>query len=49
MKGQTLIKIIGLAATVVGAGATIVGDMVNEQKMKNEVASQVAKAVANKK
>lgn len=48
MQGKTLIKIIGLAATILGAGATIVGDMVNEQKMKNEVASEVAKAIANK-
>ncbi len=48
MKSKTLIKIIGLAATIIGAGMAIVSDLVNEQKMKDEVASEVAKAIAEK-
>lgn len=49
METKTLIKILGIASTIVGAGATIVSEFVNEKKMDDKIAEKVAEALANKK
>lgn len=46
--GKT-IKIIGLIATVVGMGASLVTDYVNEKKTDTKIAEKVNEAVANLK
>lgn len=49
METKTLIKILGIASTIVGAGATIVSEFVNEKKMDDKIAEKVAEALVNKK
>lgn len=41
-----LIKGIGLAATVVGLGATLITDWVNEKKMDEKIEEKVNEALA---
>lgn len=48
MKNINAIKLVGLAATVLGAVATIVSGMVNDKKMEHEIACEVAKAIAER-
>jgi hypothetical protein len=52
MKGRLffmkIIKILGLAATVIGIGATLVTDWVNEKKMEEKIEEKVNSALANK-
>lgn len=43
-----LIKVLGLAATVVGVAATFVTDWVNEQKMDEKIEAKVNKALAKR-
>lgn len=43
-----IIKILGLAATVIGIGATLVTDWVNEKKMEEKIEEKVNSALANK-
>lgn len=41
-----LIKVLGLAATVIGVAATLVTDWVNEQKMDEKIEEKVNEALA---
>ncbi|MBS6180516.1 MAG: hypothetical protein KH921_06985 [Erysipelotrichaceae bacterium] len=43
-----LIKVLGLAATVVGVAATLVTDWVNEQKMDEKIEEKVNEALAKR-
>lgn len=47
MNGK-LIKVLGLAATVVGVAATLVTDWVNEQKMDEKIEEKVNEALAKR-
>lgn len=46
MFNKGLIKIIGLAASLLGIGATLVSDWVSEKKMDEKIAEKVAEAFA---
>lgn len=43
-----LVKVLGLAATVVGVAATLVTDWVNEQKMDEKIEEKVNEALARR-
>lgn len=43
-----LIKVLGLAATVIGVAATFVTDWVNEQKMDEKIEEKVNEALAKR-
>jgi len=43
-----LIKVLGLAASVVGVAATLLSDWVNEQKMDEKIEEKVNEAFAKK-
>ena len=43
-----LIKTIGFAATVIGIGATLITDWVNEKKMEEKIDEKVSKAFAER-
>lgn len=43
-----IIKILGVAATVIGMGATLLTDWVNEKKMDERIAEKVLEAIAKK-
>ena len=48
MKHKTnskVVKIIGIAASLIGAGCTLVSGWVSDRRMEDEVAEQVQKAV----
>lgn len=45
-KKSTMIKLIGLAATVIGLGVNLVTDWVNEQKMEEMIEEKVNEALA---
>lgn len=45
--GTVLIKGIGIAATAIGIGATLITDWVNEQKMNEKIEEKVKEALAN--
>ena len=47
MNGK-LVKVLGLAATVVGVAATLVTDWVNEQKMDEKIEEKVNEALAKR-
>lgn len=49
METKTLMKILGIASTIIGAGATVVSEFVNEKKMDEKIAEKVAEALADKK
>lgn len=49
METKTLMKILGIASTIIGAGATVVSEFVNEKKMDEKIAKKVAEALADKK
>lgn len=42
---NNLIKIIGVAATIIGMGATILSDWANEQKMNERIKKEVNDAL----
>ena len=44
-----LVKCIGLAATAVGVGATLVTDWVNDKKMDQKIEDKVNEALSKKK
>lgn len=44
-----LVKGIGLAATAVGVGATLVTDWVNDKKMDQKIEDKVNEALSKKK
>lgn len=46
MNGK-VIKIIGIAASVVGAVATLVGGWAGDKQMDDKIAKKVADAIAN--
>lgn len=43
-----LIKVLGLAATVIGVAATLVTDWVNDQKMDEKIEAKVNEALAKR-
>lgn len=43
-----LIKILGMAATVIGMGATLLTEWVNDKKMDERIAEKVIKAIDKK-
>lgn len=43
-----LIKVLGLAATVIGVAATLVTDWVNEQKMDEKIEEKVNEALVKR-
>ena len=43
-----IIKILGVAATVIGMGATLLTDWVNDKKMDEKIAEKVLEAIAKK-
>lgn len=47
MNGK-IIKIIGLAATVIGLGANLVTDWADEQKMNDKIDEKVNEALAKR-
>lgn len=47
MSGK-IIKIIGLAATVIGLGANLINDWADEQKMNAEIDKKVDEALAKR-
>jgi predicted transcriptional regulator len=46
MLNKGLIKIIGLLASLLGIGASLVSDWVSEKKMDEKIAEKVAEAFA---
>lgn len=42
-----LIKILGITATVVGMGATLITDWVNEKKMEEKIEEKINEALAD--
>jgi hypothetical protein len=48
MKGKNLIKVLGLAATVIGMGAALITDWVNDKKMDEKIDERINEALANK-
>lgn len=45
---NNLIKSIGFAATLVGMGATLITDYVNEKKMEEKIQEKVDEALARR-
>lgn len=43
-----IIKILGVAATVIDMGATLLTDWVNDKKMDEKIAEKVLEAIAKK-
>jgi len=43
-----LIKVLGIAATVIGMGATLVTDWVNDKKMDEKILEKVNEAFAKR-
>lgn len=48
MFNKNLIKILGVAATIIGVGATLLTDWVNEQKMDEKIEEKVSEALARR-
>ena len=48
MINKKLIKIIGLAATILGAGTALATDWVNEKKMDEKISEGIDEAFAKK-
>lgn len=46
MINEKLIKVLGIAATVIGLGATLITDWVNEKKMDEKIEEKVNEALA---
>ena len=45
---KTLIKIVGVAATILGVGVTLITDWVNEQKMNEKIEEKIDTALAER-
>ncbi len=43
-----LIKILGIAATVIGMGATLITDWVNDKKMDEKIEEKINEALAKR-
>jgi hypothetical protein len=48
MTNGKMVKILGIVATVVGMGATLLTDWVNEKKMDEKIDEKINEALANK-
>ena len=48
MINKNFIKIIGLAATVLGIGATLVTDWVNDKKMDEKIVEKISETLADR-
>ncbi len=48
MGNKTVIKLIGFAATIIGIGATLLSDWVNEKKMEEEIEEKIDEALAER-
>lgn len=46
MKKDTLLKVLGVGATFLGFGATLLGNWVAEKNLDAQVTEKVAKAIA---
>lgn len=46
MKNAKLVKILGLVATVVGMGATLLTDWVNDKKMEEKIDERIDEKLA---
>lgn len=44
--GEKTLKVVGLVATVLGVGASLVSGVVSEKKTENMISEKVAKEVA---
>ena len=47
MINEKMIKILGIVATTVGMGATLLTDWVNEKKMDEKIVKKINEALAN--
>lgn len=47
-KKSTMIKAIGIAATIIGVGVNLITDWVNEQKMDEKIEEKINEALAQK-
>ena len=45
---RNLLKVFGMVVTVIGFGATLLSDWVDEQEMKAEIKDEVARAMTQK-
>jgi hypothetical protein len=43
-----MVKILGIVSTVVGMGATLLSDWVNEKKMDEKIIEKINEALANR-
>ena len=48
MINRKMVKILGIVATVVGMGATLLTDWVNEKKMDEKIDEKINEALANR-
>lgn len=48
MLNGKIVKVLGLVATVVGMGATLLTDWVNDKKMDERIEEKINEALANK-
>ena len=48
MINEKMVKILGILATVVGIGATLLTDWVNEKKMDEKINEKINEALANR-
>lgn len=48
MMSKTLVKIVGIAATVIGMAATFATDWVNEKKMDEKIEEKISEALTKK-
>lgn len=46
---RNLLKVFGMVVTVIGFGATLLSDWVDEQEMKAEIKEEVARAMDRQK
>ena len=46
---RNLLKVFGMVVTVIGFGATLLSDWVDEQEMKAEIKDEVARAMDRQK
>lgn len=49
METKTLMKILGIASTIIGVGANIVSEFVDKKTMDDKIDEKIAKALADKK
>lgn len=45
---RNLLKVFGMVVTVIGFGATLLSDWVDEQEMKAEIKDEIARAMKQK-